>query len=116
MFPSKFFALSGQSPELLILVEGLTMPECLGDIFVGNDCADPKSDCRSRLEADTVTIFLSGRFLDEPESNDFVAIPEEFDCLIICGSFGAGDEGEEIGEADPWGESCWAWRDAFTED
>ena len=39
-----------------------------------------------------------------------------FDCLIICGSFGAGDEGEEIGEADPWGESCWAWRDAFTED
>ena len=53
------------------------MSECLGDIFVGNDCADPKSDCRSRLEADTVTIFLSGLFLDEPESNDFVAIPED---------------------------------------
>ena len=57
------------------------MSECLGDIFVGNDCADPKSDCRRRLEADTVTIFLSGRFLDEPESNDFVAIPE--DCKKI---------------------------------
>ena len=69
--------LSGQSPELLILAEGLTISECLGDIFVGNDCADPKSDCRRRLEADTVTIFLSGLFLDEPESNDFVAIPED---------------------------------------
>ena len=71
------YYLSGQSPALLILAEGLTMLECLGDIFVGNDCADPKSDCRRRLEADTVTIFLSGLFLHEPESNDFVAIPED---------------------------------------
>jgi len=63
-FSVYILTLSVVSPELAEVEVGLIISAFVDGIFVGNDCADPKSDCCKRLEATTVTIFLSGRIFE----------------------------------------------------